>query len=583
MSASLSAASSFYGLGRGRILLHGLSKSSCCLSMSHLKQHLARIIVAGASGHPSALASLLSFAATSPHGDLRFASLLFAHAPIPARFAYNCMLRGLVGARLPGGALLLYLQMNRGCVAPDRFTFPSVLKACSLLPAAAAGESVHARIFRLGFSLDAYVRSGLVRMYSEFDQVAAARRLFDEIPDRDVVLWNSMIGGYVKCGDIAYARRLFEEMKHRNVGTYNALLGGYAKFGFMDSASRLFDEMPERDVVSWNTMIGGHARSGAIKVVRDLLARAPQKNATTWSAAISGLAQCGRFKDALDLFKDMLVEVPRPNQSALVSVLSSCAHLGTLEQGIWIHRYITRQEIEVDDFLGSSLMDMYAKCGMLQGTKLVFDRLEKRHVCSWTSMIYGFAMHGRSPEALETFREMERLRIKPSDVTIIAVLCACSHAGLVEQGLNIFSRMHHDYGITPKIEHYTCMVGILGRGNLIEEALEVIKSMPMEPDEFVWGALLGGLRANSQDQLGNEEELSSKMVDLKPKSSGAYVLVANMFASIDRWDDATRMRRMMVGLGVKKNPGFSLIEWCGRLNKKSDQLEDKLIKRIEVS
>ncbi|WOL07101.1 pentatricopeptide repeat-containing protein [Canna indica] len=564
-------------------VIHRLSKS--CVSISYLKQLLAQIIVAGAASHRSSLSRLLSFAATCQDCDLGFASLLLTHAPIPAVFAYNSTLQALVAARLPGRALLLYLRMTRECVAPDRFTFPSVLKACAILSATATGEAVHARILHLGFCSDPYVQSGMIRIYSDFGDASAARRVFDEILEGDVVLWNSMIGGYIKCGHLTSARQLFDEMGRRNVGTYNALLGGYAKLGYLESASQLFDKMPDRDVVSWNTMIGAHARSGAVKATRDLLARAPQKNAASWSSAISGLAQSCRFTDALDLFKDMLqIEGPTPNQSALVSVLSSCAHLGALEQGEWIHEHIRRKEIEVDDLLGSSLIDMYAKCGVLRGAVMVFDGLPKRDVCAWTSMIYAFAMHGRSQEALETFREMERAGIRPSDATIVAVLCACSHAGFVEQGRDIFLRSRQDYGIAPKIEHYTCMVDIFSRGNLIEEALELIKSMPMEADEFVWGALLGGLRANGRDKM-LDDALLSKMINLKPRSSGAYVLAANIFASTDRWDDVTRMRRTMEGLGAKKNPGCSMIEVdgivhkflaSGRINMKSEQLYDML-------
>lgn len=495
------------------------------------------------------------------------------------------MMQGLVDARQPEHAFLVYLRMNRESLAPDNFTFPFVLKACSLLSAVSTGKAIHARILQLGFSFDPYIQSGLVRLYSQFDAVEAARHLFDGIPDRDVVLWNSMIGGYVKCGDLESARELFEEMPAKNVGTYNALIGGYAKFGCMDHASRLFEEMPERDVVSWNTMVGAHARSGSVAVARELFDRAPMKNVATWSAIISGFAQCSRFVDTLDMFKDMLVKGPRPDQSILVSVLSCCTHLGALEQGIWIHGYIDRQGIEVDDLLGSSLIDMYSKCGMLKGAISVFDKLEKREACSWTSMIHGLAIHGHAHEALEAFEKMERLKIIPNAVTFIAILSACSHSGMVGRGLELFYRMHPVYGIVPKIEHYTCMVDLLSRGNYIEEAQEIIKSMPMKPDVFVLGALLGGLRIHCQHGPIYERELAREIVKLEPRDSGAYMLVSNIYASIDQWDNAARMRRMMERFGIKKNPGCSLIEVDGevheflaseRLNTKSEQVYEML-------
>nr|XP_010920381.1 pentatricopeptide repeat-containing protein At3g29230-like [Elaeis guineensis] len=565
-----------------------------CNSISHLKQLLTQIIQSHASNHASSLAALISFSATSPHGDLRLASLLFAHLPNPNSFAYNSMIQGLVNGRLPDHAFLLYIRMNRESLASDNFTFPFLLKACSLLSAVSTGKAIHARILRLGFSIDPYIQSGLVRMYSEFDEVETARHLFDGIPDRDVVLWNSMIGGYVKCGNLESARVLFEEMPAKNVGTYNALIGGYVKFGCMDDASILFEDMPERDIVSWNTMVGAHARSGSVAVARGLFSRAPKKNVATWSAIISGFAQSSRFVDALDMFKYMLVEGPRPEQSILVSVLSCCAHLGALEQGIWIHGYIDRQGIEVDDLLGSSLIDMYSKCGMLQGAISVFDKLEKREACSWTSMIHGLAIHGHAHEALEAFEEMERFKIKPNAITFIAILSACSHAGMVVKGRELFYQMHQVYGLIPMIEHYTCMVDLLSRGNYIKEARELIKSMPMKPDVFVWGALLGGLRIHGQQGLIYEQELGREIVKLEPRDSGAYMLVSNIYASIDQWDDAVRMRGMMERFGIKKNPGCSLIEVegevheflaSGRLSTKSEQayeMLDRIYKVMEM-
>ncbi|XP_072956049.1 pentatricopeptide repeat-containing protein At3g29230-like [Typha angustifolia] len=545
--------------------IHQLSK--VCNSTSHLKQLLAQIILSNSSNHSSSLAALLSFSANSSHVDPYFAALLFAHSPLPNVLSYNYSIQSLVDARLPDQALLLYLRMNRNSVTPDNFTFTFLLKSCSLLSFVTTGKAFHAMITHLGFSSDPYVQSGLIRLYSEVDEIVDARRSFDETPERDVVLWNTMLGAYVKCGSLELARELFEEMTHKNVGSYNALIGGYVKFGDLISAAKLFEKMPERDIVSWNTMIGAHAKSGNVEKAREYFDRMPQKNIATWSAIISGFTQSSRFREALELFKGMLAEGMRPDQSILVSVLSSCAHLGALEQAMWIHSYITRQGYKVDDLLGSSLIDMYSKCGMLLGAQLVFEGLEKRAVCSWNSMIYALAIHGHPQEAIEAFEEMQRSRILPDDLTFVAILRCCSHAGLVENGREIFSSMRQVYGITPKIEHYTCMVDLLSRANLLDEARELIGSMPMEPDIFVLGALFSGLRIHEQRQTAyGEEDLCTEVMKLRPRDSGAFVLVSNLYSSVNRWDEARSTRKVMEEFGVRKNPGCSLIDVNGMVH-----------------
>ncbi|XP_058103426.1 pentatricopeptide repeat-containing protein At3g29230-like [Magnolia sinica] len=527
--------------------------------MAEAKQILSQIIQTGISNHSSSLSAILSFSATSPQGDLHLASLIFAHIEKPNSFVCNSMIRGFASSRNPDRALFFYLQMNREKSIADKFTFPFVLKACAVLLAVEVGRSVHGKIIQLGFSSDPFICSGLVRMYSEFNEIDVARKLFDATPERDFVLWNSMIGGYLKCGLLDPARGLFDNMSDKNVGTFNAILGGYVRFGCLAIAHKLFEEMPERDVVSWNTMIGAHARCGSVGTAQKLFNDAPVRNVTTWSAIISGFAQSSRFQDGLEIFKEMVLEGAKPNQAILVSVLSSCAHLGALEQGIWIHAYIEKHGIEVDDVLGSSLIDMYSKCGFLQGSRMVFDKIVKKDVCAWTSMIYGFAIHGHSLRALNLFAEMEAVGIRPNNITFVAILCACSHSGLVDKGREIFNRINRSDHMRPTIEHYTCMVDLLSRANLLDEAQDLIKAMPMEPDDSVFGALLSGFNIHRRRCLGNED-VGKQITKLQTADSGAYVLMSNMYASIEQWDEVARMRRMMVGMGVKKNPGCSLIE-----------------------
>ncbi|XP_020249528.1 pentatricopeptide repeat-containing protein At3g29230-like [Asparagus officinalis] len=398
-------------------------------------------------------------------------------------------------------------------------------------------------------------------MYFDFEEIGSAYKVFDEMIDRDVVIWNSMIGGCVKCGRVQEARELFEMMNvSKNVGSYNAMLGGYVRVGCIERARELFDEMPERDVVSWNIMIGAQARLGTVEIACELFDYAPKKNVTTWSTIISGFCHSGCYNDALDKFKKMLVDGPRPNQAVLVCALSSCAHLGALELGVWVHGYIVQSGFKVDDWLGSSLIDMYAKCGVLQAAISLFHRLKRREACAWTSMIHGYAIHGQCQQALDTFNKMEELRIKPNDVTFVAILSACSHAGLVDKGREIFKRMKQVCNMSPKIEHYTCMIDLFCRSNLLDEAQELVKSMPMKPDIYVWGALISGLRIHQPNSLKLDNGLRGEIERLRPTDSGLYVLLSNIYAGFDQWGEVEIMRGMMKDFGVKKSRGWSSIE-----------------------
>ncbi|KAG9446898.1 hypothetical protein H6P81_013026 [Aristolochia fimbriata] len=533
-----------------------------CASMSQAKQILAQVFQNGIFNLPSCVSAIISYSATSPQPDLHLATLLLAYLEQPTAFAYNSIIRGFTNTNHPTQAFLFYLQMNREKPMCDNFTFPFVAKACALLLAVETGRAVHGQVLRIGFCSDPFIRSSLVKMYAEFGDTDTAREIFDETTARDSVLWNSMISGYLDCGLLEPARDLFEKMPNKKVETFNAMMGGYVKLGRLENARQVFENMTQRDVVSWNTMIGATARSGSVEAARKLFSDAPERNISTWSAIISGFTQSSQFQASLEMFKEMLAEELRPGQAILVSVISSCAHLGALEQGGWVHNFIEKLGIELDDILGSSLIDMYAKCGNLHGAILVFDKIGKKDVCSWTALIYGHAIHGHSLKALELFSEMEKMGTRPNAITFIAVLCACSHAGLVNVGKEVFSRMDQVYNIKPSIEHFTCLVDLLSRANLLEEALDLIKRMPMDPDASLLGALLSGFKMHGRSWTGSElwGKQLPQLGRLDLSGSASYVLMSNLYASLKQWDEVAQMRKVMAGMGVKKIPGCSSID-----------------------
>ncbi|EEC83198.1 hypothetical protein OsI_28453 [Oryza sativa Indica Group] len=276
---------------------------------------------------------------------------------------------------------------------------------------------------------------------------------------------------------------------------------------------------------------------------------------------LAGFLLAGDGREALGLFARMQADGVIPDDTVLVGVLVACAQLGVLEQGKWVHGYLKANNIRITVFLGTALVDMYAKCGEMQLAMEVFKVMKEKNVLAWTTMIKGLAMHGRGSEALELFSQMERLGVKPDDIAFIGALCACTHTGLVDKGRELFDSMVRKYGIKPKIEHYGCMVDLLARNGLLNEAREMVEKMPMKPDALIWGALMAGCRFHKNVELA--EYVVKHWIELEPDKSGAYVLLGNIYAASGRHASAREIRHLMREKGVDKTPGCSTVEIKG--------------------
>lgn len=342
----------------------------------------------------------------------------------------------------------------------------------------------------------------------------------------------------------------------------------YASCGNLGCARLVFDEIPQPDLPSWNSIVNATLQVGLIDIARDLFDAMPERNVISWSCVINGYVRFGRYKEALALFREMQMlgaNDVRPNEFTMSSVLAACGRLGALEHGKWAHAYIDKCGMPIDVVLGTALIDMYAKCGSVEKARRVFSNLgPNKDVMAWSAMISGLAMHGLAEESLTFFSNMINQGAKPNAVTFLAVLCACVHGGLVKEGKDYFRRMIEDYSITPAIQHYGCMVDLYSRVGLIKEAWNVIKSMPMEPDVLVWGALLSGSRTHGDIEAC--ELALKKLIELEPSNSGAYVLLSNVYAKKGRWEDVKHVRYLMEAKGIKKVPGCSSIEVGGVLH-----------------
>ncbi|XP_030495414.2 pentatricopeptide repeat-containing protein At2g20540 isoform X2 [Cannabis sativa] len=491
---------------------------------------------------------------------VEYARKMFDQIPEPNFALWNSMMRCYVKNERHREVLLLFGKMKSLDVIPNCFTFPYVIKSCGKLNAIVEGEEVHCDVIKCGFRSNSYVGTTLIEMYSGGGAIGDAYKVFGEMFERNVVAWTSMINGYILCGDIVSARCLFDLAPERDIVLWNTVVSGYIELGDMVTARKLFDEMPNRDVMSWNTMLNGYAKNGDVEACELLFEEIPGRNVFSWNILVGGYARKGRFFDVLKCFKRMLIEVDNvcPNDATLVTVLSSCSRLGALDLGKWIDVYARSIGYKGNVFIGNALIDMYAKCGMIENSIEVFKAMEMKDLITWNSIICALAIHGRGDDALELFREMKNAGEKPDGITFIGILCACSHLGLVEDGLSYFESMTNEYCIRAEIEHYGCVVDLLARAGQLDRAIDFVKTMPIDADAVIWSALLGACKIYKNIELA--EIALERLIELEPRNPSNYVMLSNIYGDLGRWKDVSRLKVAIRDTGFKKLPGLSLIE-----------------------
>eukprot|EP01018_Ginkgo_biloba_P018551 Gb_27291 [translate_table: standard] len=542
--------------------------------------------------------------------------------------SWTVMIAAYTRQGLAEEALALFYQMQQTGIQPNEFTFASVIPACANLASLEQGKEIHEEIIRNGFQLDIVVSNALVDMYAKCGNLERARQLFDGMSQRDVISWNAMIAGYAQNGQVEEALQLFQKMPQRNVVSWTVMITGYAQYGHgeealklfrlmklagvkpdlktltsllpacanlaaleqgkeihdeiitsrfqtdvfvesalvhmyakcgsMEKAREIFDKMHHRNTVSWTAMVAGYAQNGHVEDALKLFQKMPNRDVVSWTAVIAGYAQNGHSEEPLKLFQQMKLAGVKPDSNTFVSVLPACANLAALEQGMEIHEEIIRSGFQSQVFVANALIDMYAKCGSIDKALHVFDKIQQPNVVSWNAIIAGYGMHGCGREALELFERMQLSGMNPNHVTLVCVLSACRHAGLVEEGCHYFNCMNQYYHITPAMEHYGCMVDLLGRAGHLDEAQDFINKMPIKPDATVWGCLLGACRVHNNMELG--EHVAEKLFELDPKNVAPYVLLSNIYAAAGKWDDSEKVWKMMKERKVKKKPGCSWIE-----------------------
>ncbi|PKA53210.1 Pentatricopeptide repeat-containing protein [Apostasia shenzhenica] len=501
-------------------------------------------------------------------GDVSHAHLLFSFSgECPHILSWNALIRGCVQSRHYAKAIQLFVEMPKRDLSPNEFTFFDLFAACAALGVHGLGKQAHCRAVKSGVDLVPLVTIPLFKFYSAmassflvFTETINARKIFDGFASKSIGLWKRMLWVYVGIGDISSARKLFDEMPDRDVVSWNMMLSGYARSKDAKSAGGLFHIMPERNVFSWTTMVGALADSGDVPAARKLFDEMPVRNVVSWNCMMSSYTQSGRFKQAIDLFFLMQSQGVSPDGFTFVAVLSACAHLGALKAGRWIHLYLIGNWIKFGAIVATSLVEMYASCGDIDSALTIFIKTEKKDVFCWNVMIKALASHGRASAALHLFSSMKKEKLQANDFTFMSVLFACSHGGLVDEGRRIFVDMERVFKIKPKIDHYGCLIDLLSRGGLVEEALRVVKEMPYKPDTAVWGALLGGCSVAGSDDAAMAKKVMERVKEEETDEGGVYAILSNMYAASSQWGEAMRAREKMEGRRIHKNAGCSCVQ-----------------------
>nr|XP_043615880.1 pentatricopeptide repeat-containing protein At1g08070, chloroplastic-like [Erigeron canadensis] len=544
-----------------------------CKTIKDLNQIHAHLIKTRILNDPLVAENFLESAAIIIRNQpIDYAISVFGNLTDPNTSAYNVIIRGLTLKKMYQEAILMFKKMMENNVEVDEFTFSGVLKACSRLKGLEEGKQVHGKVMKLGFGSCGFVENSLINMYGNCGQVGVARKVFDEMSDRDVYAWNALFAGYTKSGCWKEAVDLFWYMLEVGARfdevTLVSVLTACGRVGCLELGEWIGKYVEENglngNITLVTALVDMYAKCGHVDTARSLFDRMLRKDVVAWSAMISGYNQANRCKEALSLFHDMQKADVEPNEVTMVSVLSSCAELGALATGKWVHFYIKKKKLPLTVTLGTALLVFYAKCGSIENLVEVFEKMPSKNVLSWTVLIQGLASNGQGKTALKYFDLMLAKHIKPNDVTFIGVLCACSHAGLVDKGRALFVSMTRDFNIEPRIEHYGCMVDILGRAGLIEDAYQFIQNMPIKPNAVIWRTLLASCKVHKNVRIG--EESLKYITSLEPAHSGDYLLLSGLYASVGRLKDAVRVRSEMKEKGIKKTPGCSSIEVNGLIH-----------------
>ncbi|KAK1394232.1 Chlororespiratory reduction 2 [Heracleum sosnowskyi] len=489
---------------------------------------------------------------------------------------------------------LLYKEPN-----PTQHTYELLILSCSRQNSLSDAGIVHRRLIHDGFDQDPFLATKLIDMYSHLDSLERARKVFDRIRRRTVFVWNAIFRALSLKGNGEEVLELYRRMNAIGVRsdrfTYTYVLkacvvGEWLSWGLSKGReihAQILRHGYESHVHVMTTLVDMYARLGCVDDACFVFNEMTERSVVSWSAMIACYVKNGMSLEALELFREMMVQSDDllPNSVTMVSVLQACTALAALEQGKLIHAYVLRKGLDTVLPVTSALVTMYARCGELELGRRIFDQMDRRDVVSWNSMISSYGSHGFGRKAIDLFNEMVSSGTKPSLISFVSVLGACSHEGLIEEGKSLFQSIRKDHGTSPCVEHYACLVDILGRANHLDEAAKIIVDMRIEPGPKVWGSLLGSCRIHCNVEFA--ERAFKRLIQLEPTNAGNYVLMAEIYAQAGMWDEVTRVKDLLETRGIQKLSGCSWIEVkrkiysfmsADELNPQNEQIHALLLK-----
>ncbi|BFG16760.1 hypothetical protein CerSpe_030330 [Prunus speciosa] len=498
-------------------------------------------------------------------GDLQSVERIFRRVTHWHTASWTAMISSYNQAGYFSEALDAFVEMQESKVEPNSVTLMSVLRSCIRLDLHKEGRSVHCFAIRnvLDPDLD-FLGSALFELYSEIGGLSYCQKVLNTIGERNVVLWNTIISGYCQKGLLREALLIFVQMQTQGLMpdsfSMSSALSACGKLGLVELGHQIHGHIIKRgylDEFVLNSLIDMYSKCGFVDSAYMIFDKIQHLGVITWNSMISGFSQNGDPVMAISLFDKMFLNCLKINEVAILSVIQACSELGYLEKGKWVHHKLITYGVGKDLYIDTALTDMYAKCGDLQSAQVVFDMMEERSVVSWSVMIAGYGMHGKINAAISIFTQMRDTGMQPNEITFMNILSACSHAGAVEKGRFYFRSMR-DFGIEPSAEHFACIVDLLSRAGDLTGAYEIIKSMPFSVDASIWGALLNGCRIHQRMDM--IKSIETDLLDISTDDSGYYTLFSNIYAEGGNWDEFGNVRLMMKGIGLRKVPGYSIIE-----------------------
>ncbi|KAJ4748766.1 Pentatricopeptide repeat (PPR) superfamily protein [Rhynchospora pubera] len=479
---------------------------------------------------------------------------------------YNALLSGYFKEGNYRNALDLFIQMLKTGPGPTHFTYSSLLNCATGLADPDVGTQIHGQIIKSNFTWDVYVNNSLLDFYSKINYLHHARKLFDEMLAKDHVSYNVMISSYSRNCLTKEALDLFREMQltsinHRDY-PYLSLLSVAGSLSNHDLGRQIharvvFLGMASSNLTS-NALINMYSTCGYLACADLIFRQHTDKSTTSWTSFITGCVQNGLYEEALKLFGEMRKTGLDPDTSTFCSVLKACSSLALISLAEQLHSCILRSGYLSSVFAGSSLVDTYAKCGLLEDAKKMFDEMTEKNIFSWNALVCAYAQNGKGKKAIEMFERMVTLGLKPDSVSLLSVLNACSHSGLVEEGLNYFDSMTSMYNMTPRKDHYACIINMLGRVGRFDKVEHLLDQIPFEPDSIIWSSILNSCKIHGNYELG--KLAADKLFSLETKDAGHFMIMSNIYAKNGKWDEVARIKKLTRDRGLKKEPAYSWVE-----------------------